>query len=217
MSDRHSNEESSKRLRERASGYNEPPETPREAMWARIQEARADQDDVFDVARPPQWRMWSRRLAWPAAAAAMLLIAFAVGRFSAPDTGGDGAQVAEETTPAPSEQGTEDIYRMAAAPVLTRAEVLLTQFKATDTLNGERETYSDRAAALLVDTRYLLNTPAAEDPATRQLLMDLELVLAQIVQLSARGGHEKEFADESIEGRLLLQRLRTKSNSGPTI
>jgi hypothetical protein len=219
VSDRHPNKEFDERLKRYASDYNEPPEAPRELMWARIQQARAAHDKAIEPVRTPRWWAWSRRFALPAAAAAMVVIAFAIGRFSAPKTGVEttGTQVESGTVTRTSDQKTRHIYQMAAAPVLGRAEVLLTQFRATDPLNGDGLNYAERASALLVDTRYLMNTPAADDPALRQLLADLELALAQIVRASAQEGHERQWADESIDDRLLLQRLRTKSNVGTSI
>lgn len=218
MNDRHTDEEFIERLKREVNDYNTPPDTPREVMWARIQEARSIHKET-SPARTPGWWLWPRRLALPAAVAALVVLAFVIGRHYAPKPGGEATapQMAAKGTARGNEQKKRYIYGLAAAPVLTQAEVLLTQFKSTDTLNGDRETYAERAATLLVDTRYLLNTPAADDPKLRQLLSDLELVLAQIVQLSSRGGHEKEFADESISGRFLIERLRTESNAGPAI
>ena len=43
------------------------------------------------------------------------------------------------------------------------------------------------ARSLLGTNRLLLDSPVATDPRMRQLLEDLELVLAQIAQLSAEG------------------------------
>ncbi len=47
--------------------------------------------------------------------------------------------------------------------------------------------FAARAADLLTRTRLLIDSPAANDPAMRNLLEDLELVLAQVVRLQNNG------------------------------
>ena len=239
------------RLRQAARDYNSPPPTPRDEIWARIIAARHENriDDGArdglrgkpESTRPFSFRWRPRHFALPAAVAAMLVLAFAAGRYFAPQPGSEpgavtsqeGSAVTSQDERAAASQETRDgsgtpppppasddsarkrdLYRMAAAPVLDQAELLLTQFRTGTRVNGEGTTngdgmsYGERASALLVDTRYLMNSPAADDPELRQLLSDLELVLAQIVRLGADGKQEKEWVDESMEGRSLLPRLR---------
>lgn len=208
---RHDDNEFVERLRKEARDYNAPPKAPRETMWARIQEARAAaREDTVRVSIAPWWR---RPLVVAAAAAAVVIIAFAVGRFSAPEPGGDGLPVAGGTQQPDEAQRTRARYRMAMAPVLDQAELLFTQFRASDALNGDRESYAARASALLVDTRYLMNTPVMDDPELGRLLSDLELVLAQIVRLAADGDDDREWVQDSMEERLMLPRIRTASRT----
>ena len=80
------------RLREAARSYNAPPETPRAAMWAGIQAARrAGAREAGDEdAKPRGSRLQvfgPRRVAWAAAAAAVLAAGIGIGRVSiAPET-----------------------------------------------------------------------------------------------------------------------------------
>ena len=64
-------------LRSAAQDYNRPPETPREAMWARIEAARRARTDL----RTPRHveRHWWR---WVTGIAATLLLGIAIGRFT---------------------------------------------------------------------------------------------------------------------------------------
>src|SRR5215210_9463746 len=71
------------RLREAAREYNEPPETPREAMWTAIQserpEARKLDRAPADNVRTPRFL---RPLSWAAGIAALLGIGVGLGRLS---------------------------------------------------------------------------------------------------------------------------------------
>jgi hypothetical protein len=68
------------------------------------------------------------------------------------------------------------------------------------------------AQGLLAETRMLLDAPLT-DPAARELLADLELILAQIVVLdpvgsdAARTRAEMELILEGVEERDLMTRL----------
>jgi hypothetical protein len=211
----------SKRVKDAMRQYNEPPETPRETIWSRIQAQRA-QSRVTDIS----WRrrLWSSPRMWvPAAAAAVLVIGISIGRFTAP--AGDGGITQNETPvvspvddSAQSPRGTIDnntAYRMAATPVLKKAELLLTQFSAGDSLGENGNSFSSRATKLLTDTRMLLDSPAAEDPELKRVLSDLELVLTQIVRLAeAQEQEERDSIDENMKNRSLLPRLRATSPTG---
>jgi hypothetical protein len=190
-------------------------------MWARILARKAERN-VTRMPRPTSiWR--SPRMWVPAAAAAMLLIGIAIGRYSSPgdivpgpiagrDTTADTRQEAAES---PAREPDISAYQMAAIPILNQAELLLTQFRTGDIREENGKSVADRAASLLTDTRLLLDSPAADDPKMRRLLGDLELVLVQMVQMPDEDEQEeKELIAESMNKRSLLPRLRTNAATG---
>ena len=106
---------------------------------------------------------------------------------------------------------------MAANRHLANAEALLTAFR-TDSRDARMDaSLSKWARDLLSNTRLLLDSPAAEDPQRARLLGDLELVLAQIVQLSpGAAAQDRELIEGSIRNGQVMTRLRTAIPAGPT-
>lgn len=102
-----------------------------------------------------------------------------------------------------------DLYRLASQQMLGQAEALLVQYR-TDVAAARMDPAIGRwARDVLTSTRLLLDSPAAEDPGMRDLLEDLELVLAQIVQRTGQADSlDDEMIDRTIEDRDLLPRLR---------
>ena len=97
----------------------------------------------------------------------------------------------------------------ATTEYLGRIETLLAGLP--DELRARRAdpAYLSRADALLLRTRLLLDSPAAADPALRSLFDDLEIVLAQVVRLSAdRDPMRVDLLTQSLEQRDVLLRLR---------
>jgi hypothetical protein len=102
-----------------------------------------------------------------------------------------------------------ELYRLASQQMLGQAEALLVQYR-TDVAAERMDPAIGRwARDVLTSTRLLLDSPAAEDPGMRDLLEDLELVLAQIVQRTGQADSlDDEMIDRTIEDRDLLPRLR---------
>lgn len=111
----------------------------------------------------------------------------------------------------------EGPYQVAANRHLANAEALLTAFR-TDSRDARIDaSLSKWARDLLSNTRLLLDSPAAEDPQRARLLGDLELVLAQIVQLSpGAAAQDRELIEGSIRNGQVMSRLRTAIPAGPT-
>lgn len=104
-------------------------------------------------------------------------------------------------------------YDVATMQHLSRAEALLTAFRADDGAGGT--TSMERwARDLLADTRLFIDSPAASDARSRQLLLDLELILAQIVQLPAESSADRGLVQRSIERGAVLSRLRSTIPAG---
>lgn len=208
-------------IRAAASDYREPPETPREAMWERIQAARSGRELREAAARKRRGR-WLR---WGVGIAAVLVAGIAIGRWSASDLGTPAATVAARpasgaSSPAAAAPGAspaaDAAYRLAAAGHLDRVEVFLTQFRREAVTGRVDPTLRAPARRLLSNTRLLLASPAADDPALRTVLDDVELVLAQIAQYSADPSREDlHFIDQGIEQRGLLLELRTVTTTSP--
>ncbi|HEX6133987.1 MAG TPA: hypothetical protein VFZ24_08485 [Longimicrobiales bacterium] len=186
------------------------PSAPREEMWARIQAERSKRQSRGVIARVPRvGRTW---IPWSAAIAATLVLGIGLGRISTRTTGtpADVRQVAGDP-----EAAVPTAYRLAATQHMQRTETLL----ATLAVDGGAEAgeMSRWARDLLTDTRLLLGSPAAEDPATRRLLQDLELVLLQIAGIpAARAEEEVELIQDGINQSDVLLRLRA-ATAGPAL
>ena len=184
-------------LKRMAQDYHRPPETPRDEMWARITAERARRRESMKVVPLRRWMTWSL------AAAAVLVLGVAIGRWS---------MNVKERNPGPRNE--EMAYRAAAAPYLTRTEALLTSFRA-ESRNGKVDAdFAVQAQDLLVTTRLMLNSPAARDPRLASLLQDLETMLVQIAQLPAGNDrNDVDLINQGLDQRSVMLRLRT---IGPT-
>jgi hypothetical protein len=124
---------------------------------------------------------------------------------------------------APLAANARTLYQAAAVQTLAQAEALLTSYRRGDDMVGGRDQEAMLQAArwardVLSSTRLLLDSPASRDPQLRALLSDLELVLAQIVQLSGTPLQpgERELIERAIRDRDLLPRLRSAVPAGTT-
>jgi hypothetical protein len=229
-------------LSEAARDYNAPPpgDVPRDAMWARIVEARKQRT----VAVPKRSaRVWL----WPSVGiAAALLIATGIGigrrmERSSPLGGGTAASrdtnnhrdtttstpVPREVAAAPRESsvsGAREATREAPGPDRTLAyqlvvlqhlagtEAMITSFRAA-ARSGETDAHVGKwARELLGTTRLLEASPASDDPVMKRLLEDLELVIVQIVQYTTRGTNDPEELD-LIEQSIKKRGVITKLRS----
>jgi hypothetical protein len=193
-------------LRDAAKDYNDPPETPRDAMWERIVAERAERS------KPPRPL---RPLRWAAGIAAVLALGIGLGRLSintAPPVTAP-APVATATTPRVSNAA----YQVATAEHLSQSEAFLTLFRASVRQGGNEQLASATARQLLATNRLLLDSPAANDGKTRLLLQDLELVLAEIAQLALQPrSRDLDLITEGLERGGVMSRLRTAVPSGPS-
>jgi hypothetical protein len=108
-------------------------------------------------------------------------------------------------------------YQVATIRHLANAEALLTAFR-TDSRDAKMDAQLSKwARDLLSNTRLLLDSPAGDDPQRAKLLGDLELVLAQIVQLSPEtGAQDRAMIEGSIRSGHVMTRLRSAIPAGPT-
>ena len=238
-------------LRQTAADYNRPPETPRELMWARIDEARRASANITEVV--------------PIGAAAVLAVGVGIGRITARHDARGSATVANasgtslpgDAVPAPESAGatagesgmtamrpglsrrqpsaggrapsdavgsattmpngtTSRAFQLVAIQHLAQTEALLTTFRTNAHGSRSDAQLASWARELLSTTRLLADSPAANDPKMKQLLDDLELVLAQIAQLSAEHGRDDvDLINEAMERHGVMPRLRTAIPAGP--
>lgn len=221
-------------LRDARRTYNPPPDLPdTEGMWAEIDQALTPaQAGVASAARTPsnagdgrpttltvvsggaastrgtrgRPRPW--QTAW-FRMAAVLFLGVLIGRASVGRVPAvvPAATVAER----PSPDSTAPVVRETAVTTeyLGRTEALLAALPSELEARGADPGYLSQADALLLQTRLLLDSPAATDPALRALFDDLEIVLAQVVRL--RGGRDRthiDFLEQALEQRDVLPRLR---------
>ncbi len=184
------------------------PEAPREAMWARIEEARRERRT-----QASRFRRRSPLFGWGIGLAAMLALGIGLGRtMLGPDPQAE--PVAGTQAAARPDDAAMLPYRLAARQHLERTEALLTGY-VRDVQSGRTQEVARWAQDLLINTRLLRDSPAAQDAETARLLEDLELHLAQIANLSEGGAGELDMIQESIERNNMLLRLRAATASGP--
>jgi hypothetical protein len=228
-------------LQDAARDYNVPPETPRDEMWQRIVAARADEraadesaaderaadeiategDDKVRSVRPVRpVRLvrpvrYFRPLALAAGIAALLGLGVAVGRLTVHTP----EPVAVAPVPVVTPKVSTAAYQLATTDHLSQAEIFLTLFRASVQQGvsggGNERLASATARELLASNRLLLDSPAAKDVRTRALLQDLELVLAEIAQLSPQpNSRDLQLIKEGLDQGGVISRLRIAVPAG---
>jgi hypothetical protein len=181
-----------------------PPEPDFEALWAGIER------DAFATSVPAT-RAWWRSPTWrtfSVGIAAALVAGVALGRLTNP---GAPAQVTVALSPTASSDTSaapSGVYGRAATELLGKTAVLLTALPSEAETGGSRFTL--QALELLSTTRLLLDSPAASDARFKDLLEDLELILAQIAGLrTGRTPQEMELITNALEERDVVPRIRS--------
>jgi hypothetical protein len=197
-------------IRDLPQSFNTPPEPPLDEMWGVIEDAHFNAP--ASIARP---RGMIPRAPWLAAAAA-LVIGIGIGRYLPP---GKKAAANPSLTSATSSQGlplgadtsaVADAYRDQTSHYLGQAAALLISLPANDASGKADASFAGEAADLLVTTRLLMDSPAAQDPKLRSLLEDLELVLVQIARLRGeRNKGDLDLIHQAVEQGDVLSRLNS--------
>jgi hypothetical protein len=212
------------RLRDLAGEYNKPPDTPRDAMWERIVAERAksqpaapadgaDEQSSEPRVLPFRRRWYGRPFQVAAGIAAVLALGIGLGRLTVHPTPPPAPAPVTATVTQPRVNAAA--YRVVTTEHLSQSEEFLTLFRASVRAQRNDRLASATARQLLATNRLLLDSPAANDASTRLLLQDLELVLAEIAQLSASPkSHDRDLITEGLEQGGVLSRLRTAVPAG---
>jgi hypothetical protein len=206
-------------LRDAGRDYNEPPETPRDVMWERIVAERAEKTEEADGipgVTPIRPSRHVHPLRWAAGIAALLALGIGVGRLTV-DRSPLPTAVPQVVTNPSIPRVSVAAYQLATTEHLSQSETFLTLFRASLQRGGNQQLTSATARQLLATNRLLLDSPAANDARVRNLLQDLELVLAGISQLSPQPrSRDLDFITEDLEQGGVLSRLRTAVPAGPS-
>ena len=224
-------------IRRLAQDQLQPPPVPREELWARIQAARAGAVEAATTVRTVKTvktvktvaaggagaairpRRWAP-LAWPVGIAALLALAFGIGRLSVGSPSRSAAEPPSRlVTEPPSRRVAEaptTAHRLVAADYLGRTEAFLTDFRVAARTGQPDQAVTVEARRLLGTARLLLDSPVAEDVRLRALLEDLELVLAEIAQLQGERPRDLDLITNGLDQRGTLGRLRSAVPAGGT-
>lgn len=212
-------------LAEAKDSYRKAPAADLDALWSRIEHA------AFDAPRPmmhldaPVAPLSRHRWLMPAAGiAATLIVGIGIGRMSVtpadtPMGPGAAGPVATQPPVAPPATVVVDPLQRTTLDYLARTVALLIQLPSNGSPTSVRSVANDQkliteASQLLGTTRILLDSPAASDAHLRDLLEDLELVLAQVARLqTAPRADELTFIAEAVNEREVVPRLRTVAAS----
>ena len=207
-----------KLMRDAAGTFRRPPQPPLDEMWAAI-EARAG----LGVAKPvgsvtpiTAARRESRVPRW-LGIAATLVIGIGIGRGSMlvghnadqvkPPTV---AVVPQKTAIPRNDPSLDRPYEVETSQYLGQTAALLTALPSEARSGHPDQQFATQASDLLARTRLLIDSPAANEPAMRDLLEDLELVLVQVVRLRNNGTRtDLDIINRALEQRDVIPRLRT--------
>jgi hypothetical protein len=200
-------------LRDALRSYNRPPderELPLDDMWRTIE------TQAFPGRRrAPRYASWLR-------IAAALVIGVGIGRVSL-------VRERSATTPPPTRLQAPVAERPGAASApqaqtldpatsryLGQAAALLIALPAEANVGRPDQSFMKRANELLLTTRLLIDSQSGNDPAMRNLLEDLELVLVQVVRLQKERDPsrrtELELIQQALDQRDVIPRLRSAAS-----
>jgi len=200
-------------LRDALRSYNTPPgdrEIPLDDMWGSI-EAQA----FPGRRRTPRYAHWF-------SLAAALVIGVGIGRLSLVrgHEATAGAPLTPPATVAERPSATAELPAQQLDPATSRylgqAAALLIALPAEANVGRPDQPFMKRANELLLTTRLLLDSQSGSDPAMRNLLEDLELVLVQVVRLEKEREPsrrtEMELIQQALDQRDVIPRLRSAAS-----
>ena len=198
-------------LQDAARTYNRPPDErhmPLDEIW------NAVEAQVFPAARRSnRYTQWLR-------IAAALLIGVGIGRLSLGTfaTQSMVAAAKADRLPQPKPERVAELQSVdpATSRYLGQAAALLIALPTETSAKQADEAFRRRANDLLLTTRLLLDSESGSDPALRNLLEDLELVLVQVVRLEKEHNPSRqtdmELIQQALDQRDVLPRLRTAAS-----
>lgn len=187
-------------LADAVHSYRPPPAAPLDAIWDRIEsEAFAPRA----ARRTPGWGTFA------GAIAATLLFGVLIGRATAlrgvvapPPRASAPGRLASTTA--------SDPYQRTTQEFLGRTAALLVALPSKDRPGTNDSKLAGQAQQLLGTTRLLLDSPVGHDQRMKDLLEDLELVLAQVARLQPqRPGESLTLINEALEERDVVPRIRS--------
>jgi hypothetical protein len=201
-------------MRDARDTYRNPPQPDFEAMWKDIERAHFGGTVEQPIRGTERGRFWMVTNRW-VGIAATLMVGIGLGRMSAkvgPEAGVSPTPI-PVVAAAPSSEVRDTTmarpYELEASQFLGQTAALLISLP-SETRNGRPDQkFATRAGELLTRTRLLMDSPAANDPAMRGLLEDLELVLAQVVRLEGGNRTDLDLINRALEQRDVIPRLRT--------
>lgn len=192
-------------MRDAAQTFRRPPEPDLEAIWTGVERELGD----LRLESPRSSRILGLG-SWILGLAATLVVGIALGRFSAKrDTIVPVAKTAVAAVSA--DTGLTAPYDVETSRYLGQTAALLIALPSEVRAGRADDQFVSRATELLTRTRLLIDSPAADDVQMRNLLEDLELVLAQIVRLQNNPSSrtELDLINRALEQRDVIPRLRT--------
>jgi hypothetical protein len=182
--------------------YRPPPDAPLDAIWDRVE---AEAFAPLSGRTRPGWR------AFAGAIAATLVLGVLLGRATA---GRDvPAALTEAARHAPAQLASTsagDPYQRTTQDFLGRTAVLLAALPSKGHPGVNDDKLTEQARQLLGTTRLLLDSPVGQEQRMKDLLQDLELVLAQVARLqSQRPGEALTLINEALEERDVVPRIRS--------
>jgi len=182
--------------------YRAPPDAPLDAIWARVE---AEAFTAPPNQNRPGWRVFA------GAIAATLVFGVLIGRVTAGRELPAPLAVSARQTPgrlASTQAG--DPYQRTTQEFLGRTAVLLAALPTQGHPGVNDEKLTEQARQLLGTTRLLLDSPVGHEQRMKDLLEDLELVLAQVARLqSQRPGEAITLINEALEERDVVPRIRS--------
>ena len=143
----------------------------------------------------------TRAAAWISGIAALLVLGIGIGRMTAPTVG-------RQVATAPVTRAPSMALEVAAAQHLSQSEAYLTLFRAS-VRDGQVDSLPVAAARELLATNRLLLDSRVADARLRPLLLDLELVLAEITQLGTSGRQaDVKLITDGLDHGDVMMRLR---------
>jgi hypothetical protein len=193
-------------LNDAVHSYRPPPDVPLDAIWSRV-EAEAFSAQPRQPRYTPGWRTFT------GAIAATLVFGVLIGRTTAKREVTAAAAVPSAQVPSRLASATTtpgDPYQRTTEEFLGRTAVLLAALPSDGGKVVGDEHITAQAQQLLGTTRLLLDSPVGREQRMKDLLEDLELVLAQVARLqSPHHGETLTLINEALEERDVVPRIRS--------